>query len=61
MIGDYAGTPLITKVAKTYISQSVEMQTNAENQIVTVQIPKRNWTDNQNIRQEKNKIKITTD
>lgn len=42
MIGDYAGTPLITKVAKTYISQSVEMQTNAENQIVTVQIPKRN-------------------
>ena len=37
------------------------MQTNAENQIVTVQIPQRNWTDNQNIRQEKNKIKITTD
>ena len=37
------------------------MQTNAEKQIVTVQIVKRNWTDNQNIRQETNKIKITTD
>ena len=37
------------------------MRTNAKNQIVTDQIVKRNWTDNQNIRQEKNKIKMTTD
>ena len=37
------------------------MQTNAEKQIVTVQILKRSSTDNQNIRQEKNKIKMTTD
>ena len=37
------------------------MQTSAEKQIVTVQILKRSSTDNQNIRQEKNKIKMTTD
>ena len=37
------------------------MQTNAEKQIVTVQILKRSSTDNQNLWQEKNKIKITTD
>ena len=37
------------------------MQTNAEKQIVMVQILKRSSTDNQNIWQEKNKIKIKTD